>query len=124
LVVDLKGIKGSVGSPFRDSDAIPEDDRRDQVGSHSPEWAIEDVRVGKDAPVLAECASRVGSWQIRNRGSVAGNICNCSPCADTAPALMVLEAIIEVASLKGTSGSPSSSSPGDRASPRSNRVRW
>ena len=39
-------------------------------------------------PLLAWAASLVGSAQIRNRGTVGGNIVNASPCADTVPALL------------------------------------
>lgn len=41
---------------------------------------------------LAEAAAVVGSVQIRNRATLAGNICNASPAADTAPPLLVYEA--------------------------------
>jgi aerobic carbon-monoxide dehydrogenase medium subunit len=43
-------------------------------------------------PVLVQAAGRIGGTQIRNVATVGGNIGNCSPCADTAPALLVLEA--------------------------------
>jgi len=43
-------------------------------------------------PVLVEAARRLGSQQIRNVATVGGNLCNCSPCADMATPLMVLEA--------------------------------
>jgi CO/xanthine dehydrogenase FAD-binding subunit len=40
--------------------------------------------------VLKEAISEIGSWQVRNRATLAGNLCNASPAADSAPALLVL----------------------------------
>ncbi len=51
--------------------------------------------------VLSEAASQIGSPQIRNLGTIGGNIINASPAADTLPALMVLEAVGEVVSSEG-----------------------
>jgi carbon-monoxide dehydrogenase medium subunit len=50
---------------------------------------LRDDRIRRDYPALAEAAAYVGSVQIRNRATLAGNICNASPAADTAPALLV-----------------------------------
>ena len=52
--------------------------------------------INKKAIVLAEAAAQVGSPQIRNRGTVGGNICNASPAADTVPALLALGARVKV----------------------------
>jgi carbon-monoxide dehydrogenase medium subunit len=41
--------------------------------------------------LLAEAANAVGSYQVRNRATIGGNLCNASPCADTALATLVLE---------------------------------
>jgi carbon-monoxide dehydrogenase medium subunit len=41
-------------------------------------------------PLLAEAASSVASYQLRNRATLGGNLCNASPAADTAPAVLVL----------------------------------
>lgn len=43
-------------------------------------------------PLLAQAAESVASYQIRNRATLGGNLCNASPCADTSPATLVLDA--------------------------------
>ncbi len=43
-----------------------------------------------------------GSPQIRNAGTLAGNIANASPIADTPPFLFVMDAVLELRSAKGT----------------------
>jgi xanthine dehydrogenase iron-sulfur cluster and FAD-binding subunit A len=50
---------------------------------------------------LAEACKLVGSPQIRNRGTIAGNLITASPANDSIPALMVLEASILLTSIKG-----------------------
>ncbi|MDT8903460.1 FAD binding domain-containing protein [Anaeroselena agilis] len=45
---------------------------------------------------LAEAAVKVGSKQVRNRGTLAGNICNASPAADTVTGLLVFDAVVNV----------------------------
>lgn len=54
----------------------------------------------KYAPALVKASSMVGSPQIRNRGTIGGNICNASPAADTVPALIALGAQIELTNEK------------------------
>ena len=53
---------------------------------------MRDERIRRDYTALAEAAAYVGSVQIRNRATLAGNICNASPAADTAPALLAFGA--------------------------------
>lgn len=48
--------------------------------------------------ILYQAATQVGSVQIRNRGTIAGNIVNASPAADSVPALMVSNAYVELLS--------------------------
>ncbi len=47
-------------------------------------------------PSLVDAACVVGSIQIRNRATLAGNICNASPAADTVPVLAALDAFVEI----------------------------
>lgn len=54
--------------------------------------------VNERFPALAQAAHTMASAQIRNMGTVVGNICNAVPSADTAPALIVLAARVKVAS--------------------------
>jgi len=51
---------------------------------------------------LKQAAREVGGRQIQNAGTIAGNICNASPAADGVPALLALDAEVEVASRDGT----------------------
>ena len=51
-------------------------------------------QVQKQCPAVADAAHYVASRQIRCKGTMAGNICNASPSADTAPILLALEARI------------------------------
>ena len=61
-----------------------------------------DDRVRRAYPALAEAAAVVGSVQIRNRATLAGNVCNASPAADTAPALLVYGARVVAVGPAGT----------------------
>jgi len=52
--------------------------------------------------ILAQACSVIGSTQIRNRGTMGGNICNAAPSADSVPSLMCLGARAVLVSGKGT----------------------
>jgi carbon-monoxide dehydrogenase medium subunit len=52
-------------------------------------------------PLLHEAVKAIGGVQIRNRGTIGGNLCNASPAADSAVALMVLEAQLHALEQKG-----------------------
>jgi CO/xanthine dehydrogenase FAD-binding subunit len=50
---------------------------------------------------LQDAARQVGSAQVQNRGTIAGNLCNASPAADGVPPLLVLNAEVELAHMSG-----------------------
>ena len=50
---------------------------------------------------LKATAREVGSVQIQNSGTIGGNLCNASPAADGVPALLTLNAEVELASERG-----------------------
>jgi CO/xanthine dehydrogenase FAD-binding subunit len=51
---------------------------------------------------LKAAAREIGGIQIQNRGTVAGNLCNASPAADSVPPFLTLDAEVELASQAGT----------------------
>ncbi|MBJ6372206.1 FAD binding domain-containing protein [Sedimentitalea arenosa] len=61
--------------------------------------------LGADLPpafdMLKQAAREVGSVQIQNAGTVAGNLCNASPAADGVPPLLALDACVELAGPTG-----------------------
>jgi carbon-monoxide dehydrogenase medium subunit len=56
--------------------------------------------IKKKILILAEAIGHLATPQIRNVGTIGGNLCNASPCADTAPPLLVLGAKLKILSAK------------------------
>lgn len=59
----------------------------------------ENPLVEKYLPLLKKAVSNIGSLQIRNRATIAGNFVNNAPCADSVPALLSYDARIELQSM-------------------------
>jgi len=77
---------------------------------------IQHPELGRIFPVLIQAAKRLGGTQIRNVATIGGNLCNCSPCADTALPLLVHEARVVLKSPAGVREVPLSDffvSPGE-----------
>jgi CO/xanthine dehydrogenase FAD-binding subunit len=54
---------------------------------------IESSLIQQTAPVLAQACQQVGAVQIRNMGTLGGNVANAAACADSLPALVCLDAV-------------------------------
>lgn len=73
------------------------------LGGLTTFWDIvRDERAREELGLLVDAARTVGAVQIQSRGTWAGNIVNASPAADGVPALMALDATVELTSTSGT----------------------
>ncbi len=89
-----------------DVSAVPElkgiEDRGDHLwigagATHAD--VLEAAAVARWAPALPLACLVIGGPQIRNRGTLGGNLANASPAADTVPALFVADAVLELVSV-------------------------
>ena len=62
---------------------------------------LDDPMIARDVPILTVVARSFANTLIRNRATIGGNLVNAAPCCDTVPALLVLDAEVELASLAG-----------------------
>ena len=95
LVVDIKRITamGTIettdGGGFRIGAAVP----GIEVGEHEA--------LRRAWPGIVEAVQLIGSDQIQGRCTIAGNVCNASPAADTTPALIAADAQVEIVGPNG-----------------------
>jgi CO/xanthine dehydrogenase FAD-binding subunit len=95
VVVDLKTV-GEIG------DEVSNDGENVWIGGRVVmRQIVEDPNLVSQFPALVAAARVVGSVQIRNRATLAGNLCNASPAADTAPPLIAYSAVAAVAGPDG-----------------------
>jgi CO/xanthine dehydrogenase FAD-binding subunit len=62
---------------------------------------LSDSTLHAEFPLVCAAARETGAVAIQNRGTVGGNIANASPAADLPPALLVYDAVVSVASMRG-----------------------
>jgi xanthine dehydrogenase iron-sulfur cluster and FAD-binding subunit A len=110
----VKAKDGTVdrGALF-DLGAVPEmsgiEDKADHVwiGATTTHTAmIESPLLQSWAPALPEACRVIGGPQIRNRGTLGGNLANASPAADTVPPLFAMDAVVEVVSISSRKDVP------------------
>jgi CO/xanthine dehydrogenase FAD-binding subunit len=87
-VQELKGVEMHSGTVCIKGATLLADVASDQI-------------VREHSVILHTAAGSVGSQQIRNRGTIGGNIVTAAQCADTAPALLVLDATVVLQSARG-----------------------
>jgi len=94
LIVDTKRIPGISGIAERDGTFV--------IGAATPSAVIGECAALKRAwPGVVEAANLIGSMQVQGRASLAGNLCNASPAADSVPALIAARATCVVAGASG-----------------------
>jgi carbon-monoxide dehydrogenase medium subunit len=94
LIVDTKKIPGISG--------IREEDGGFVIGAATPGAVIgENQALARAWPGLVEAANLIGSTQVQGRASLAGNLCNASPAADSVPALIAARATCVIVGSNG-----------------------
>jgi CO/xanthine dehydrogenase FAD-binding subunit len=89
-LIDVKHLPGLASIRDLDDGAVA-------IGAAVPLADVEAHRsVTTRFPLLAQCCAVVGAPPLRNRATLAGNLCNASPAADTAVALLALDATVTV----------------------------
>jgi len=94
LIVDLKHIPGLIG--------VREEAGGFVIGASTPGATLE-AHAGLKAawPGVVEAMDLIGSEQIQGRASLAGNLCNASPAADSVPAMIAAGAVAVVVGANG-----------------------
>jgi len=94
LIVDTKRIPGMIG--------ITEEGGGFVIGAATPGAQLgEHPTLEKIWPGVVEAANLIGSTQIQGRATLAGNLCNASPAADSVPAMIAARTICVVAGPDG-----------------------
>ena len=94
LIVDTKKIPGIIG--------IREENGGFVIGAGTPGAVVEaHAGLNKAWPGIVEALDLIGSTQVQGRCSLAGNLCNASPAADSVPALYAAGAIAVIVGSNG-----------------------
>jgi carbon-monoxide dehydrogenase medium subunit len=99
-VIGLKQVPGFDRLSYQDKEAL----RLGPLVTH--QILVEDPVIRKRFGGLWTACSKIGTPQIRNMGTVGGNLCNGSPSADCAPPLIAFQAVVKVMGVKGERSLP------------------
>jgi CO/xanthine dehydrogenase FAD-binding subunit len=77
-----------------------------RIGAGVPYAELMRAPLAQALPALAEASRTVGSPQIRNRGTIGGNLGTASPAGDALPPLLVEGAVVEIGSARGVRSLP------------------
>ena len=95
LVVDIKRIDAM--------HAITAENGGWRIGAAVPGAALgEHAGVKADWPSVVEATELIGSTQVQGRATMAGNLCNASPAADSVPAMIAAQAVARIVGPKRT----------------------
>lgn len=94
-LIGLKGINGLDKVVYDRKEGL----RIGALATHKE--VISSGVVGRRYPGLAEALEKIGTVQVRNLGTVGGNLCNAAPSADSAPILIVMGAKVKIAGANG-----------------------
>ncbi len=99
LIVDTKKIPGIMG--------VRADAGGFVIGAATPGAELGEHAARRAAwPGVVEAANLIGSKQVQGRASLAGNLCNASPAADSVPAMIAAGATCLIAGPNGTREAP------------------
>jgi carbon-monoxide dehydrogenase medium subunit len=94
LIVDTKKIPGLIG--------VKEEGDFYVIGAATPGATLSDNKVIEHTyPGIIEGLDLIGSTQIQGRASLAGNLCNASPAADSVPAMIAAKVVCVIAGPAG-----------------------
>ncbi len=98
-LISLHGLTGL--------DYVEENDGVIRIGAMAKhEDLARHARLQEKVDILCQAVGLIGSWQIRNVGTIGGNVCNASPAGDSLPPLLVLDAELVIAGPAGETVMP------------------
>lgn len=99
LIIDIKRASGVLD--------ITAENGAWRIGAAVPGAVLGDHgSVRRDWPGVVEALELIGSTQVQSRATLAGNLCNASPAADSVPAMIAARAMVRLIGPKGTRDMP------------------